>query len=739
ALALYEQLRQLQPDNWRGYAQACIAHRQLGQWAQADAVLEQGLQQLGEHPQLLIAYGDNAMDQRLWELALQRWQRLRQTHPGEDSGWLRAAQALLRLQRDEQAQQLLAQGIERLGERAALQQLLGQVQEQQQARLQALWQQAHDALHQQRSSEALALYEQLRQLQPNNWLGYAQACIAHRQLGQWAQADAVLEQGMQQLGEHPQLLIAYGDNAMDQRLWELALQRWQRLRQAHPQQAQAHLRAAEACLRLNQREQAQALLKTLERQAEADPALQQPLALMRLRLEAPELRPSGFAQLLPRSAWPHWTAAPSSADARIHGAQVSRRARRLGLAPLQYEEAHTIYQCAGAQLPDATLPLLPWPADAQRLTQLQGLRLNGHERPSPLPKQARQAEPTDAPFQLTLQDCQDVLLENLDFTDLPDDGLLLLRCRNVWLRNCRFHGQRGAAIVVASGCAHVTVEHCEFTAGHGAAILIGEGAQHIRIAHNRIEAGQGKSNWMAGIVVTDRSLGHLAQGSASLFGPDGYWAQPEPICQRLLPPRGIVLEANQVIRNLSSGIYLDGAIETLLIGNQIESNSKEGICLDYGATKNLLLFNQLSGNGNRWGKSDEDLARDFVAADGRLPDGTARAKVPAISIDNALHNLLLHNFIHHNFGSGIKIVRTGFGNLIADNHIAMNGLGGNARHMFFGVELGFAPSDLPPSDDDELDFLPSLDNCATDNHIIGWHDTPIYSAPDTAAPLHEAI
>ncbi|MDO4723245.1 MAG: tetratricopeptide repeat protein [Comamonadaceae bacterium] len=47
ALALCARARRQHPEDWRGYAQACIAHRQLGQWAQAHAVLEQGLQRLG--------------------------------------------------------------------------------------------------------------------------------------------------------------------------------------------------------------------------------------------------------------------------------------------------------------------------------------------------------------------------------------------------------------------------------------------------------------------------------------------------------------------------------------------------------------------------------------------------------------------------------------------------------------------------------------------------------------------
>lgn len=92
----YARLRRDAPDDWRGYGEACVAYRQLGQWEEADAVIEAGLAKLGEVKELLIAYGDTAMDQQRWDEALTRWERLRATHPEESRGWVRAIQAYVK-------------------------------------------------------------------------------------------------------------------------------------------------------------------------------------------------------------------------------------------------------------------------------------------------------------------------------------------------------------------------------------------------------------------------------------------------------------------------------------------------------------------------------------------------------------------------------------------------------------------------------------------------------------------
>ena len=87
---------------------------------------------------------------------------------------------------------------------------------------------------------------------------------------------------------------------------------------------------------------------------------------------------------------------------------------------------------------------------------------------------------------------------------------------------------------------------------------------------------------------------------------------------------------------------------------------------------------------------------------GRGADGTSMAKLPGISIDNALYNEIFANTVIGNFGGGVKMVRTAFYNVVRKNAIIDNNLGKSAKYHFFGVELGGAPADAPVID---LDFV----------------------------------
>ena len=46
---------------------------------------------------------------------------------------------------------------------------------------------------------------------------------------------------------------------------------------------------------------------------------------------------------------------------------------------------------------------------------------------------------------------------------------------------------------------------------------------------------------------------------------------------------------------------------------------------------------------------------------------SAKAKLPGVSLDNTIYNILESNIISNNYGGGIKMVRTGVRNLIIEN------------------------------------------------------------------------
>jgi len=157
--------------------------------------------------------------------------------------------------------------------------------------------------------------------------------------------------------------------------------------------------------------------------------------------------------------------------------------------------------------------------------------------------------------------------------------------------------------------------------------------------------------------------------------------------------------------------------------NRITGNSKEGICLDNGSTANIFYGNIVKQNGKRYGQTDQALKDDFVLGHGRLADGTAAAKLPGISIDNAVYNVILSNIIQDNYGCGVKMVRTGFRNVVALNIIVNNNEGLSDKFHFFGIELGAAVPDVPCGD---LDFMASPANIITHNMIVGDHYSGIF-------------
>jgi parallel beta-helix repeat protein len=303
-------------------------------------------------------------------------------------------------------------------------------------------------------------------------------------------------------------------------------------------------------------------------------------------------------------------------------------------------------------------------------------------------------------------------------------GILVNQSANVLIDHTAISGLTFDGIVVNASTS-VTIAHSRISGVGAAGVLVSSGSAECIIAHNEISGGKGQSNWNAGIVVTDRDV-DLSSNPAALFVPGNYYPIYEPIEERLNPPAGGLIAYNHVNLNASSGIYLDGAAEFTVYGNTIQANAKEGMCLDNGSTANVVTSNVVQQNGNRWGQTDATLQMDFEAA--RLADGTGAAKLPGISMDNSIYNLVFGNNISHNYGGGVKMVRTSFFNVVALNAIENNNDGVNVAFKFFGIQLGAAPADAPTGD---IDFAPSQGNVIASNVIRGTHAAGIYIQLDS--------
>ncbi len=302
-------------------------------------------------------------------------------------------------------------------------------------------------------------------------------------------------------------------------------------------------------------------------------------------------------------------------------------------------------------------------------------------------------------------------------------AMLISGSSDVSVFHTRISGLRAGGVLVDSSTA-VILWGGEFHSLGAAPILIHGASRQVVVAENVITNNLGSSNWNAGIVLTDRNA-NLVESPTNLLLPDQFGVQVQPIPTRLRIPEDNIVTRNTISRNLSSGIYSDGSARNVFVDNRIEENSKEGTCLDNGSTANVIAYNTYRANGKRWGKTDSDLRRDFIADFGRLPDGSSPAKVPAISIDNAAYNQVLFNQLDRNYGGGIKMVRTAFYNLIGLNTLTDDNEGQNPRFHFFGIELGAARADVPVPD---LDFAPSRGNEIFSNIISGTHYAGVFFA-----------
>lgn len=256
----------------------------------------------------------------------------------------------------------------------------------------------------------------------------------------------------------------------------------------------------------------------------------------------------------------------------------------------------------------------------------------------------------------------------------------------------------GYALHIDSNTESGVIEESTIVASNFGGILLKGKVENVFIANNLIEgAYQGQleiSNFAAAILIAGF---HDARKE---FWSGGIIEAEKPVKADHLfngvfyhylgpkKPANIVLLNNRIINNRSQGVYLNGAIRTLLKNNIISNADKEGICVDHQSYFNVLDGNFISGSGSRRRQSKIDVNNDFIDAKKRMPDGSPKSKLPGISIDYSDFNLLKNNLVSGNFGGGIKTVRSASGNVIINNRLLDNNRGTNDVHRFPEILLG---------------------------------------------------
>ncbi len=230
------------------------------------------------------------------------------------------------------------------------------------------------------------------------------------------------------------------------------------------------------------------------------------------------------------------------------------------------------------------------------------------------------------PYQVQIKNRTGVRLSGGRFNG-ANWGVSVAGSSDVTLTGMQMDGLGGGGVMV-TGSYRVTLSHNRFRRMGGSAVMLHGDTQHAVVSDNEILSDTGWSNWHAGIVVTDR-IADPSDDATTLLRKDGFLVRQTRITDRLTIPHDNLIYRNEILGNLTSGIYSDGGARNVYLQNTIANNSKEGMCLDNGSTANVVAYNLFRSNGKRWGIDDAELKRDFVWNFGRLSDGTSPAKLPA--------------------------------------------------------------------------------------------------------------
>lgn len=322
----------------------------------------------------------------------------------------------------------------------------------------------------------------------------------------------------------------------------------------------------------------------------------------------------------------------------------------------------------------------------------------------------------------TSEDTENIIIDSFTINSGADYGLFLVDVSNVQISNCKFSGLEQKPICIIGKSQYFKIDNNEFSNNNAGGIYISGNVGYGIIENNNIHDNYGTSNWMAGIVLTNVETSDPMY-IWETFDESHHFPQKDNLYSQINAPHNILIENNQVCWNNASGIYSDEAYNCLVINNDVVENDKEGICLDYGTIGFYLTDNLFDGNGCRARQTDDDLNMDFVLDAGRMDDGSAKSKLPGISLDNTAYNILENNTVVNNYGGGIKMVRTTIRTLIYENIIKDNNMGQNDSFHFFGIELGSAIADVDATD---MDFTPDYENIICRNTISGDHYSGIF-------------
>lgn len=319
------------------------------------------------------------------------------------------------------------------------------------------------------------------------------------------------------------------------------------------------------------------------------------------------------------------------------------------------------------------------------------------------------------------QNVSGICLNGLILEGQADYAMYFVNCDNLNITQNTIEGCQQKAICIVGPTNRLVVCNNKMSSNQAGALYIAGDVSQGLIEGNTIINNGGSSNWMAGIVLTN-AVPAREDDIWSVF--DGRHQFPNINGKSQLDcPHNMIIRNNKIEDNASVGIYSDGAYGCFILNNMLYQNDKEGISLNHGTIGFYLSENILAYNGRRMNQFDDELKSDFVHELGRMEDGSSKAKLPGVSLDNAAYNIFENNKIVNNYGGGIKMVHTAIRNLVIGNVIRDNSLGQNDILNFYGIELGAGSHGM---ENVGVDYTADYENIICKNIISGKHCSGIF-------------
>ena len=316
-------------------------------------------------------------------------------------------------------------------------------------------------------------------------------------------------------------------------------------------------------------------------------------------------------------------------------------------------------------------------------------------------------------YAFLLEEVSNVEISGISLLSGFKEGIYIIGSDHIFIYSNEIANAKYKAICVMGDNTYVNIVDNSIHDNGNGAIFINGDYSHSIIQGNEIIENKGTRNLTAGIVFS-------AMPVVDAYNPYNPFPDEHLYDQLEAPNRNVIID-NLVKGNFSSGIYCDGGYLNYIVSNEIKDNEKEGMCFDYGSFGIFVYDNKITGNGDRDRQTDEDLEADFVLSVGRLEDGSSPYKLPGISLDNTAYNIIYKNTVSQNSGSGVKMVRSAYRNLVLNNFIENNGWGENENFHGFGVELGFAAE--PDEPVIGLDFTADYENIISKNFVVGSYSS----------------